>query len=275
MTGCLLMQPIGVVRSPYKITHAIPLQGGPAVLEIFPQFETGLEGLDGSSHLVVLGHLHLADRSVLKTRPTKIDPHAPEKGVFATRSPARPNPVSLTIVALASRDGLRLHVENLDLVDGTPILDLKAYSPGWDSVFCARHRHRASPKALDEDRLAACLERDLLNFMGPAAADPAARWGLAAILVGTRALGVDPRDPTMRVEVNRVGVLAESLMALTGAAVFNRRLLTVPDEGALRIRLSTDQRGVELTARRSELPDDHAAWARAFSWKPLVENRCS
>jgi tRNA (adenine37-N6)-methyltransferase len=265
MTAYLTLQPIGVVRSAFKTTHEIPLQGGRATLEIHRDFADGLDGLENSSHLLVMGYLHLADRGVLKARPAKVDPGAPARGVFATRSPVRPNPISLTVVPLLSKEGLQLAVDNLDLVDGTPLVDLKAYAPGWDSVFCARHEHRASPAALDDLRLAACLERDLRNFMGPAAQDPAGRWGLAATFVGARALGVDPREPSMSVQVNRLDATTEALMALTGAAFFNGRLAVAPDERALRVRFRREACFVELVAARDEPPCEVEGWAHAFT----------
>ena len=265
MTDSLILRPIGVVCSPFKNTQEIPLQGGRATLKIHPDYADGLDGLECSSHLVVMSYLHLADRGALKSLPVPVDPGAPVRGVFATRSPARPNPVSMTVVPLLKRDGLQLEVDYLDLVDGTPLVDLKTYSPGWDSVFCARRRHRASPAALEDAQLAAFLERDLRNFMGPCAEESAARWGLAATFVGARTLQVDPREPSMSVLVNRADATTEALMALTGAAFFNRRLASVPDKGSLRVRFQCAASRVELVSTRDELPWDVGGWAQAFT----------
>jgi tRNA-Thr(GGU) m(6)t(6)A37 methyltransferase TsaA len=94
------------------------------VLEILPEFETGLTDIDGFSHLFVLW---LFDRSggceLMGTPPSDNRPH----GVFATRSPRRPNPIGLTVVELLGRDGPRLRVRGVDMLDGTPILDIKPY----------------------------------------------------------------------------------------------------------------------------------------------------
>jgi tRNA-Thr(GGU) m(6)t(6)A37 methyltransferase TsaA len=265
MSEVYSIAPIGFVRSPFKTRQEIPLQGGPAILEISPEFVEGLDGLENSSHLVVMGFLHLADRTVLKSRPVKVDPNAPAKGVFSSRSPARPNPISLTVVPLLARDGARLEVDRLDLLDGTPIVDLKAYCPGWDGVFCAQHRHRAGPMAVDDARLAACMERDLENFMGAVAHEPAARWGLAATFVGTRRLEVDPRDPSLRVGVNRLDETTEALMALTGAAFSNRRLDVQHGGDALRMCFDHGGRRVALVALSPEPPSAVAAWTQAFA----------
>ncbi len=123
------MQPIGYVRSPYRETHEIPKGLGAqhdaeGILEIRPEFEAGLTDIEGFSHLFVIWAF---DRSsgftLVGTPPSDNRPH----GVFATRSPRRPNPIGLTVVELTSRQGPRLHVRGVDMLDGTPILDLKPY----------------------------------------------------------------------------------------------------------------------------------------------------
>lgn len=122
-------QPIGFVKSPYTNTKEIPKGLGAkhdveGALEILPEFETGLTDIDGFSHLFVLW---VFDRSggfeLLGTPPTDNRPH----GVFATRSPRRPNPIGLTVVELLRRDGRLLRVRGVDMLDGTPILDIKPY----------------------------------------------------------------------------------------------------------------------------------------------------
>jgi tRNA-Thr(GGU) m(6)t(6)A37 methyltransferase TsaA len=123
------MTPIGVVRSPYSETAQIPK--GPdaqhdaqGVLEIRPELESGLVDIEGFSHLFVIWVFHRAEGfDLISTPPTDDRPH----GVFASRSPKRPNPIGLTVVELLSRDGPRLHVRGVDMLDGTPILDIKPY----------------------------------------------------------------------------------------------------------------------------------------------------
>jgi len=123
------MQPIGFVRSPYSETKAIPKGCGAkheaeGVLDILPEFEQGLTDIDGFSHLFVIWMFHQADGySLLGKPPTDDRPH----GVFATRSPRRPNPIGLTVVELIRREGTRLVVRGVDMLDGTPILDIKPY----------------------------------------------------------------------------------------------------------------------------------------------------
>jgi tRNA-Thr(GGU) m(6)t(6)A37 methyltransferase TsaA len=122
-------QPIGYVKSPYTRTQEIPKGFGAkhdaeGILEILPQFAAGLTDVEGFSHLFVLWEF---DRSegfeLVGTPPIDDHPH----GVFATRSPRRPNPIGLTVVELLRREGSSLHVRGLDMLDGTPVLDLKPY----------------------------------------------------------------------------------------------------------------------------------------------------
>jgi tRNA-Thr(GGU) m(6)t(6)A37 methyltransferase TsaA len=123
------MQPIGYVRSPYQDTQSIPKGLGAkhqaeGVLDILPQFEPGLMDIDGFSHLYVIWTFDRAEGYDLVAHPpTDNRPH----GVFATRSPRRPNPIGLTVVELLSREGAALRVRGVDMLDGTPILDIKPY----------------------------------------------------------------------------------------------------------------------------------------------------
>jgi tRNA-Thr(GGU) m(6)t(6)A37 methyltransferase TsaA len=122
-------QPIGFVSSPYQATGEVPRGLGAnhqadGILKILPNFEPGLTDIEGFSHLIVLWEF---DRSkgfeLLGTPPSDNRPH----GVFATRSPYRPNPIGLTVVELVQRDGANLNVRGVDMLDGTPILDIKPY----------------------------------------------------------------------------------------------------------------------------------------------------
>jgi tRNA-Thr(GGU) m(6)t(6)A37 methyltransferase TsaA len=123
------MRPIGIVRSPYTDTSQIPKGWGAhhdaeGILEVLPEFEQGLKDIEGFSHLFVIW---VFDRSngydLLGTPPTDHKEH----GVFATRSPRRPNPVGLTVVRLLGREGAQLRVAGVDMLEGTPILDIKPY----------------------------------------------------------------------------------------------------------------------------------------------------
>jgi tRNA-Thr(GGU) m(6)t(6)A37 methyltransferase TsaA len=122
-------RPIGFVSSPFKETAAIPKGLGAkhtaeGVLKILPEFEPGLNDIEGFSHLFVLWAFDRSDGFDLSAAPPSDDrPH----GVFATRSPRRPNPIGLTVVELLRRDQGSLYVRGVDMLDGTPILDIKPY----------------------------------------------------------------------------------------------------------------------------------------------------
>ena len=129
MSQGVLVNPIGYVRSPYSETSQIPKGLGAqheaeGVLEVLAEYEEGLTDIDGFSHLFVLWLFDRAEGfELLGMPPTDNRPH----GVFATRSPRRPNPIGLTVVRLLDRDGCRLRVAGVDMLDGTPIVDIKPY----------------------------------------------------------------------------------------------------------------------------------------------------
>jgi len=126
------MKPIGFVRSPYSDTKEVPRGPGAkhdaeGFLEILPEFEAGLLDVEGFSHLMVIW---VFDRSegyeLVGTPPTDNRPH----GVFATRSPYRPNPIGITTVEVLGRDGNKIRAKGIDMLDSTPILDIKPYMSG-------------------------------------------------------------------------------------------------------------------------------------------------
>ena len=128
------LRPIGVVRSPFKEPADLPppafapprfFERSTGEIEIFPEFEPGLEGLEGFSHIIVIFHFHRAGTAKLKVVPPG---ETKPRGVFATRSPHRPNPLGLSVLRLLGRRGRVLEVSGLDLIDGTPVLDIKPYT---------------------------------------------------------------------------------------------------------------------------------------------------
>ena len=127
------MRPIGLVRSPYQDRSQVPK--GPCAehralgtLELRPELEPGLADIEGFSHLFVLWVFDRAEGYDLVAR-VPLDEEVPH-GVFASRSPRRPNPIGLTVVELLGRDGPSLRVRGVDMLDGTPILDIKPYLSG-------------------------------------------------------------------------------------------------------------------------------------------------
>jgi tRNA-Thr(GGU) m(6)t(6)A37 methyltransferase TsaA len=121
--------PIGTVHNDYPPGQKpTTWQGTRSQIEFDPQWTEALSGLDGFSHAVVLCYLHLSqgEKSPLRVRPQR-NPEMPLVGFFGTRTPVRPNPISLTVVRLLERQENVLHVEHLDMYDGTPVLDIKPY----------------------------------------------------------------------------------------------------------------------------------------------------
>jgi tRNA (adenine37-N6)-methyltransferase len=134
IAGGVRLKPIGVVRSRFKEPADLPppvfapprfFERSTGRIEIFPEFAAGLDGLEGFSHIIVLFHFHKAGASKLEVVPPG---ETKPRGVFATRSPHRPNPLGMSVLKLLGRDGRVLEVSGLDLVDGTPVLDLKPYT---------------------------------------------------------------------------------------------------------------------------------------------------
>ena len=147
------MQPIGAVHTPYTETKQIPKGPGAehhaeGTIEILPEYEAGLADIEGFSHLFILWLFHRStDYDLVATPPIDNRPH----GVFATRSPRRPNPIGLTVVKLLRREGNKLHVRGVDMLDGTPVLDIKPYLSsipseelrlGWVAEAEARRREQ-------------------------------------------------------------------------------------------------------------------------------------
>ncbi len=125
---------IGVLRTPYRTIESIPKTLGerPAaegVIEIDPAFEAGLLDIDSFSHLLVIVVFHLSTAKPLRVTPPG---QSMERGVFATRSPHRPNAIGILTVELIRREGTKLYVRGVDVVDGTPVLDIKPYLRHFD-----------------------------------------------------------------------------------------------------------------------------------------------
>jgi tRNA-Thr(GGU) m(6)t(6)A37 methyltransferase TsaA len=127
--------PIGVIHSPFKKPSQMPIQAAGAAgiegtVEIFPDCAEGLRDLEGFSHIILIYHFHMVNSYSLTVKPF-LDENM--RGVFATRAPTRPNPIGTSTVRLVKVEGNVLHVDNVDIVDGTPLLDIKPYVPDFDA----------------------------------------------------------------------------------------------------------------------------------------------
>lgn len=127
-------KPIGFIHTPFKEPKGVPIQpvAGEDIegkVEILPDYIEGLKDLEGFSHIILIYHLHLSKKPSLLVKP-----YMDEKlrGVFATRAPSRPNPIGLSIVRLVKIKGNMVYIKDVDIVDGTPLLDIKPYVPEFD-----------------------------------------------------------------------------------------------------------------------------------------------
>jgi len=126
--------PIGVIHTPFEEPAGMPIQpcfadGAPGHVEVFEEFADGIADLAGFSHLHLIYHFHRSSDWSLRVTPY-LDDH--ERGLFATRAPRRPNPIGLSVVRLVGVEGNRLRVEDVDMLDGTPLLDIKPFNPAVD-----------------------------------------------------------------------------------------------------------------------------------------------
>lgn len=136
----IIVKPIGIIHTPFKEPKGTPIQPTGArdiegTVEVFPDYADGLRDLDGFSHLYLLFYCHLSKEHSLLVKPFLGDSL---HGVFATRSPSRPNPIGLSIVRLTKIERNLLHIRDVDMVDGTPLLDIKPYIPDVDTREAVR-----------------------------------------------------------------------------------------------------------------------------------------
>jgi len=152
-------RPIGVIHSPFKEPEGTPIQAAAAqavhgTIEVFQEYAEGLEDLGGFSHIILIYHFHLSKGSSLKVRPF-LDDQA--HGVFSTRAPGRPNPIGISVAELIHIKGNILQIKGMDIIDGTPLLDIKPYVSDFDARasdkkgWLERNLHKLS-KAIDDGR---------------------------------------------------------------------------------------------------------------------------
>jgi len=137
----ILYNPIGVIHSEHISAEQTPIQpvyakGCKGRAEIFPEFSAGLQDLDGFSHLYLIYHFDRTGPAKLMVKPFMENV---ERGIFATRAPCRPNSIGLSIVELVRREGNMLHLDGLDILDVTPLLDIKPYTAKFDRMETTRN----------------------------------------------------------------------------------------------------------------------------------------
>ncbi|HZR99579.1 MAG TPA: tRNA (N6-threonylcarbamoyladenosine(37)-N6)-methyltransferase TrmO [Chloroflexota bacterium] len=243
------LRPIGVVRSPVADTHAMPVNGVPAAVEVYEEFAPALAQLESNTHIWVIAWLDRADRDCLQAAGRHGRPGGNERGVFSLRHASRPNPLGLTPARLLGVDGRQVRLDRLDFVDGTPVVDLKRYSPGWDAIFAARTYYETLPRGDERpEQLAEDFFLDAVRFHGEECVGAALAARMMVHVV--RAWNVAVRDPALRVDVGRDGCLADGLQAITGATLGSGRLQVHDD---VSVRFTHGWQHLRLRPR-SQLP---------------------
>ena len=129
----IIYEPIGIIHTPFK--DKAPIQpifsDEKGIVEVYEKYKDGLKDLDEFSHIILVYHFHLSKPYKLHAKPYLSDEL---KGIFAIRSPNRPNPIGISVVKLEKIEGTKLFVKNIDILDGTPLLDIKPYVPEFDCI---------------------------------------------------------------------------------------------------------------------------------------------
>jgi tRNA-Thr(GGU) m(6)t(6)A37 methyltransferase TsaA len=167
----MVLHPIGLVRSEIRDRKAMPPMGAPARIELLPNYADGLLHLEKHSHIWVLAWLDQARRDLLQVTPRGVREQGAEglHGVFAVRSPARPNPIGLTVARIVRMADLSIEVDMLDFLDGTPVVDLKPYFAARDIIFSASNAQIGRP--VTREAMRESLVRQAVNFHGELCVD--------------------------------------------------------------------------------------------------------
>lgn len=224
---------VGEVRSSIGDRRSMPPEGVPAEVVVYPDYHDGLLLIEENSHLWIVAWLEDADRERLQIiRPT-YEPSRRRRGVFGLRSTTRPNSLAISPARLVEvRNGV-LVLEALDFIDGTPVVDIKRYSPSYDSIFSARSsRDRYLLDKADPSRIRE-LEEEAAHFHGELNANMVA--GARLIQYVSLNWNVMPKDAGLKVEIGSMpdlAALADALQALT-AATFGSGRLRVTDRAVV------------------------------------------
>jgi tRNA-Thr(GGU) m(6)t(6)A37 methyltransferase TsaA len=219
------ISPVGMVHSPVRSRRKMPVQGVRGEIEIHPGYTGALDGIGRNSHIILLCWMHKGERDILKAVPRKSCPDLPERGVFSLRSPARPNPVSFNVVRLCGiHDERFLVVDHLDMVDGTPVIDLKPYQAGWDCIFSATNHDRSEKIRKIPDRdLIESLTREAENYHGELC--PGLATAVRIARSASRILDSDLRNSDVTFTCGPDPCINDALIGITGARQGNGRLL--------------------------------------------------
>ncbi len=249
--------PIGVVHCPIVEKGQMPVQGVRGQIEVFPPYLPALDGVETSSHLIVLAWMHHGQRDLLRARARKISEELPEKGIFSLRSPSRPNPISVSVVRLLGipREGI-LDVENIDCIEGTPVIDIKPYQRGWDCVFSATHHDRSDKiQKMGQSEYREMLIREAVNYHGEWC--PGAAVAVRIAEHATSILGGDLNLKEVYLSMGNHPCISDSIIGITAARYGNGRLHIIPDERRKGLEyLGLSAVGCRVDFILTELPGD-------------------
>lgn len=224
MNNQIKLVPVGVVHCDIQEKSQMPVQGVKGQIEVFPPYIPALDGVETSSHLIILAWMHQGERDLLRARARKISKDLPEKGIFSLRSPSRPNPISVSVVRLlgVSREGV-LDVDHIDCIEGTPVIDIKPYQHGWDCVFSAIHHDRSVKiEKMGPAEYRQMLIRDAVNYHGEWC--PGAAIAVRIAEYATHMLGGDLARSEVHLRLGSHPCITDSLIGITAAREGNGRL---------------------------------------------------
>jgi tRNA-Thr(GGU) m(6)t(6)A37 methyltransferase TsaA len=240
----IVLKPIGIVISRYSDPKRPSDTHEKAVIEIYPEYEKALLRIREHSDFWILSWFHLMDRRTLTAAPCRLNHHLPEYGVFGLRSPARPNPIALSLVKLDRVEGRRLYVTGLDAVDGTPVLDIKPYFEN-DIIFSPRTPHiyplnREMHRSMLLKQALAHHQEDCTDLL----------LAVRMSLIATERLG-QLNSPDLYVTVEGSPCLADTIQGLSRARLANPPRFTYrPAASPGRTIWRRGERVLSITARQ-------------------------
>lgn len=207
---------IGRIAAAVHDTGELPAQGNEARALIFPEYAEALDTIETHSHVWLLVWLHEAGRDRLKVVPKRVKSNTEPRGVFALRSPVRPNPIGLTATRLLRREGNTLYLDHIDFVDGTPIIDIKPYSVGWDAVFSAKNNSTYETyRKMPVPEVYADMLRQAANFHGDTCVG--VTLGMRAAHAAMTRFSCDLQDSGLTVKAGVRGCVADAVQGLMQA----------------------------------------------------------
>lgn len=221
-----VLRPIGYVRNAFRTEDEIPYQGGASTLELLAEYQEAVCGLE-PGYIWVLTWLHQSERTPARSSGGRV------RGSFASRTPARLNPVGITVARLLSLDGGRLSVDALDVIDGTPLLDVKPYVREFDGVFGPADP--AWRRAPERERRLARIVRTIERFCGPLT--PELSRAANIVLEADIDLDTPVNSPELSWECRCDLGIAAGVQAVAGAPLNSPRFRLGPDEGLVRVSL--------------------------------------